>query len=227
MISKFKWYAVRLPCSVEQALQKLEDSRYEPTQRLGFIVEPGERSFQFFWKTTLYATMIDSDGTSRRDEVTSVCSQKVKILGKERIIFRMEDPPRSSKELLNTLDKIFGFGFSCEQIFVTDELIRHSMELFQPLTLTTLKLSGAISSITAIARVEIASKVGIDQKSIDNFGLSQSVVDAGTYSMQYKGVTGQVGFTRTGICKISGDLAERIKVNIEYALLNGKNKKRN
>lgn len=224
MISKFKWYAVRLPCSVEQALQKLEEGRYEPTQRTGFIVELGERSFQFFWKTTLYATMIDSDGTSRREEITSVCSQKVKILGNKRVIFRMEDPPRSSKELLNSLDKIFGFGFSCEQIFVTDELIRRSVESFHSLTLTTLKLSGAISSISAIARVEIASKVGIDQKSIDNFGLSHPVVDAGTYSVQYKGVTGQVGFTRTGMCKISGDLAERIKVNIENALLNSKNK---
>jgi hypothetical protein len=181
MISKFKWYAVRLPCSVEQALKTLEGSRYEPTQRAGFIVELEERSFQFFWETTLYATIIDSDGTSRRDEITSVCSQKVKVLGNDRVIFRMEDPPRSSKELLNSLDRIFGFGFSCEQIIVTDELIRHSVESFHSLTLTTLKLSGAISSISAIARIEIASKSGIDQESIDNFGLSQSVVDAGTY----------------------------------------------
>jgi hypothetical protein len=225
MISRFKWYAVRLPCSVEQALQKLEDSRYEPTQRMGFIVEPGERSFQFFWKTTLYATMIDRDGTSRRDEITSVCSQKVQILSEERVIFRMEDPPRSSKELLNSLDKIFGFGFSCEQIFVTDELIRHSVKSFQSLTLNTLKLSGAITSIAALARVEIASKVGIDQQSIENLGLSQSVVDAGTYSVRYKGVTGQVGFTRTGMCKISGDLAEKIKTNIENTLLTSENKK--
>lgn len=221
MISRFKWYTVRLPCSIEQALLKIEGKRYEHSQRTGFVVEPDERAFRFFWKTVLYATIIDPDGTSRSEEITSTCSQRVKILEGERIIFRMEDPPRSSKELLNSLDRIFGFGFTCEQILVTDDLIRTSVEPFQSLTLNTLKLSGAISSIAAIARVEIASKVGINQESIENFGLSQSVVDAGTYSVRYKGLTGQVGFTRTGMCKISGDLSERIRANIESTLLSG------
>lgn len=222
MISRFKWYCVRLPCSVSEVLQKLEESRYDPSQRTGFIVDTGQRSFQFFWKTTIYATVIDSDGTSRSNEISSVCSQKVQILGEQQIIFRLEDPPRSSKELLNALDKIIGFGFSCEQILVTDELIRHSIESFQSITLNTLKMSGSISSIAAIARVEIASKEGIDQKSIDNFGLSQSVVDAGTYSVRFKGLTGQVGFTRTGMCKISGELAARIKACIEGSLMKGR-----
>lgn len=219
MISRFKWYSVRLPCSVGDALQKLEKGRYEPTQRTGFIVDAGERSFQFFWKTSIYATVIDPDGTSSSEEITSVCSQKIQILGEEHIFFRLEDPPRSSKELLNALDKIIGLGFSCEQVIVTDELIRNSIESFHSITLNTLKLSGAIHSIAAIARVEIASKEGIDQKSIDNFGLSQSLIEAGTYSVRYKGSSGQVGFTRTGMCKISGERTARIKASIESNLM--------
>jgi hypothetical protein len=220
MISRFKWYSVRLPCSLGEALQRLEEGRYDPTRRTGFIVDAGERSFQFLWKTTIYATVIDSEGTSSSEEITSVCSQKIQVLGEKQIFFRLEDPPRSSKELLNALDKIIGFGFSCEQVVVTDELIRHSIESFQSITLNTLKLSGAISSIAAIARVEIASKAGIDQKSIENFGLSPSVIEAGTYSVRYKGLSGQVGFTRTGMCKISGELTAKITACIERNLMN-------
>ncbi|WP_116866822.1 hypothetical protein [Pseudomonas syringae] len=222
MISRFKWYSVSLPCSVGEALQRLEEGRYDPSQRTGFIVDAGERSFQFIWKTSIYATVIDSSGSSSREEITSVCSQKIQVLGEEQIFFRLEDPPRSSKELLNALDKIIGFGFSCEQVVVTDELIRNSIEPFHSITLNTLKLSGAISSIAAIARVEIASKEGIDQESIENFGLSQSLIEAGTYSVRYKGSSGQVGFTRTGLCKISGELTARIKASIESNLINFK-----
>jgi hypothetical protein len=221
MISRFKWYAVQVPCSVEELLHRLARSRYEPTLHTGFIVDTPERSFQFFWRTSIYATTIDLDGVSKQDEVVSICSQKVKILGTDRLIFRMEDPPRSSKELLNNLDKILGFGFSCQQILVTDQIVRDSIKTFQAITLNSLKLSGSISSISAIARVEIASKVGINPESIEGFGLSQSVVDAGSYSVRYKGLTGQVGFTRTGICKLSGDLTPRIQACIETTLMSG------
>ncbi|MDZ7888692.1 MAG: hypothetical protein U5M72_05360 [Pseudomonas sp.] len=221
MISRFKWYVVRVPFSVEELLQRLAQSRYEPSLHTGFIVNIPERSFQFLWRTSIYATSIDLDGISKQDEVVSICSQKVKILGNDQLIFRMEDPPRSSKELLNSLDKILGFGFSCEQIFVTDQVVKDSIKTFQTITLNSLKLSGSISSISATARIEIASKVGINPESIGGFGLSHSVVDAGSYSVRYKGLTGQVGFTRSGICKLSGDLTPRIQAYIEATLMSG------
>ncbi|MGN2406735.1 hypothetical protein ACTACD_13245 [Pseudomonas syringae] len=221
MISRFKWYAVRVPCSVDEFLQKLAQSRYDPSLNSGFIVNIPERSFQFFWRTSIYATSIDLDGISKQNEVVSTCSQRVTLLGTDQLMFRMEDPPRSSKELLNSLDKILGFGFSCEQIFVTDKIVKDSIKSFQTITLNSLKLSGSISSIAATARVEIASKVGIDPESVEGFGLSHSVVDAGSYSVRYKGLTGQVGFTRTGICKLSGDLTPRVQAYIETTLMAG------
>lgn len=221
MISRFKWYAVRIPCSVDELLQKLTQSRYEPSLDSGFIVNIAERSFQFFWRTSIYATSIDLDGVSELNEVVSTCSQRVTILGTAKLMFRMEDPPRSSKELLNSLDKILGFGFTCEQILITDQIVRESIKGFDTITLNSLKLSGSISSISATARVEIASKVGIDPESVEGFGLSYSVVDAGSYSVRYKGLTGQVGFTRTGICKLSGDLTPRVQAYIEASLMEG------
>lgn len=219
MISRFKWYAVRLPCPPGEAFEKLEQHRYEPDKTSGFIVDPTERSFHFFWKTSFYANTLNSDGESHKEEVLSLSSQKVTVLGDECIVFRTQDPPRSSREMLNALDKVFGFGFTCEQIFITEKLVRASIESFEAITLNTVKLSGAISSISAVARVEIASKVGIDQMSISNFGLSDPVIDAGTFSVRYRGSTGQVGFTRSGVCKISGELAPRLQAMIESKIL--------
>jgi hypothetical protein len=221
MISRFKWYSVRLPCSIAEALQKLDEHRYVPEKKSGFIVDALARSFQFYWKTSIYATTMNADGESQREEVTSLCSQQVDILGDERLVFRMQEPPRSLREMLNALDKVLGFGFACEQINVSDKLVKKSIEDFGAATLNSIKMSGAVGGIAAIARIEIASKIGIDQDLISGFGLTSSVIEAGTYSVRYKGLSGQVGFTRSGLCKISGDLSLRIQSVIESNILKG------
>jgi len=219
MISRFKWYAIRFPCTVAEAFQKLESYRYDPTQATGFVVDTSDSSFQFFWTAPIFATIIDSDGVSNRNEIFSVSSQQAHILGTDRLVMRMQDPPRSSRELLNSLEKLLGFGFTCEKITLTDALIRKSIESFHSVTLNSIKISGTIPSMSAIARVELASKTGIEIDKIDNFQLEGMIVDSASYTAKYKGLSGSVGFTRSGMCKISGDLGPLIQSNIEKNLL--------
>lgn len=219
MISRFKWYAIRFPCSVAEAFQKLERCRYDPTQATGFVVDASDSSFQFFWTTPVFATIIDSDGVRSRNEILSVSSQQVHILGTDRLVMRVQDPPRSSRELFNSLERLLGFGFTCDKITVTDALVRKSIDFFHSVTLNSVKISGSIPSMLAIARVELASKIGVEIDQVENFKLEGMIVDSASYTAKYRGLSGSVGFTRSGMCKISGELGPLIQSNIEGNLL--------
>ncbi|MBD8575004.1 hypothetical protein IFR09_13235 [Pseudomonas syringae] len=219
MISRFKWYFVRLPCTVEEALDRLDAFEYHAGQEAGFVVDRTSDSFEYYWQTPMYLTSIDEDGETVRSEVFSLSHQKVELIKGRRLIFRMQDPPRSSKELFNMLEKILGFGFGATVLAVDDATIKQAIKGFNSVALNSIKFSGAISEASALARVEIASKRGLEMSLLDRFALNGRIVESASYSVIAKGISGQVGFTRSGICKISGDLAPLILSKVELCLL--------
>ncbi|POD79255.1 hypothetical protein [Pseudomonas syringae] len=215
MISRFKWYAVRLPLSKAEAFQKLEHYRYGDGERSGFIVDAVASSFEFYWPTPIFATSIDEYGQAQRSEIFSVSQQRVDILGTEKLVLRIQDPPRSSRELLNTLERLFGFGFVCEQVPVTDALIKKAITEFHSVTLSSVRFSGGLPDIAALARIELTSKQGLKLGIVDGFNLQGVSIESANYSIQYKGLSGHIGFTKSGICKISGELSPLIQSKIE------------
>ena len=219
MISRFKWYMVRFPRSVAETLQKLENYRYSENQSRGFVVNTATSSFEFFWPTPVYATAIDEDGQSRRSEFFSISRQQVDLLVGKKMILRMQDPPRTLKELLNTLEDLIGFGFACEHIPITDQIISSAIADFHSVALNSVKFSGGLPNISALARVELVSKIGLEQKRVEEFGLQGLVIESASYFVKLKMLSGQVGFTRTGLCKISGDLAPLIQSKIENCIM--------
>lgn len=222
MISRFKWYLVRLPCTVEEALDRLDSFKYHAGQESGFIVDRGTDSFEYYWRTPMYLTSIDEGGEAVRSEVFSFVQQKVELIKGDRLIFRIQDPPRSSKELFNTLEKTLGFGFGVTVLAVSDSTIKQAIKGFSAVTLNSIKFSGALNEASALARIEVASKRGLETSLLDCFGLDSRTVESASYSVTTKGISGQVGFTRSGICKISGDLAPLILSKVESCLISQK-----
>lgn len=219
MLSKYKWYVVRFPVPLLEVFRRLDAYRSKDSQVRRFVTDVDNLSFEFFWQTLIYATSIDDDGVEQRSEVFSVNRQKVDIVGEDKMLFRLKDPPRSSKELLNTLEDLLGFGFVCQPFIVTDEIVLEAISEFSPVILNSVKLSGGIPKMTAVARLELASKLGLDREQIDNFGLQGVAVESASYLVRHKGISGQVGFSRTGMCKISGDLSPLIRARIEECVL--------
>ena len=64
------------------------------------------------------------------------------------------------------------------------------------------------------------SKEGIDPASISLIDVANFTVDAASYEVTYNMIKGQIGFTRSGACKISGMLTPLILGKIEEAVLN-------
>lgn len=219
MISRFKWYSVRLPCTVEEALDRLDAFKYHTGQEAGFVVDRAASSFEYYWRTPMYLNSIDEGGEAVRSEVFSLSRQKVELIKGRCLIFRIQDPPRSSKELFNMLEGTLGFGFGATALAVGDATIKQAIKGFNSVALNSIKFSGAISEASALARVEVASKRGLQMSLLDRFALDGRTVESASYSVMTKGISGQVGFTRSGICKISGDLAPLILSKVESCLL--------
>lgn len=218
MISRYKWYKVRLPCSTSELLSKLKANGFDVETSVGFITSEVDLSFRYIWPSTINATRYDAEGNSEVQEFVTINSQNVVILVGERIVFRMENPLRSTKDLMIAIEKCVGFGFSCEQLLIKDDLVKTALKSAESSKVNSLKLSGAIEGTRTLARLELASKDGIDLKEVEAFGFRQYVVEAASYEVAYRGLKGQVGYSRTGLCRLSGALAPFILGSLESCL---------
>lgn len=218
MISRYKWYQVRLPCSVAEFFTKLRDIGYDNASTKGFLVNESESSFRYIWPSTINAVRLDNDGNYEYQQVATVNSQSVTVLSQRTIILRFESPVRSMRDVFNALESVIGFGFACEQIVINDSLVQTALVSATSKTLNTLKVSGAIPSANSLARIELASKEGINTEKVKLLGLSDFLVEAASYEVFYKGVKGHIGFSRSAACKISGPLTPFILSSLESAL---------
>lgn len=220
MISRFKWYKIRLPCSLEELISRLRTAEYTHTNTTGFLISNSEPSFRFIWPSTINTTFLDSEGNAEYQKVTTINSQLITILSnKDSFIFRFENPPRSVRDILNALEKTIGFGFACEQIIIDDKLVQDALEKVSTKTLNSLKISGTLPEAKALARLELASKEGIALEAANLANLINTIIEAASYEVTHKGLKGQIGFSRLASCKISGPLTPFILSNLESTLL--------
>ncbi|PBP60563.1 hypothetical protein [Pseudomonas syringae] len=224
MLARYRWFTIRFPRPLTETFAHLDAYRQADSQARSFVTDVASSSFEFFWRTPMYATSIDDDGQEQRSEFFSTNRQKAQIVGESKLLLRLENPPRSSKEMLNCLEDIVGFGFVCQPVMVTESIVLQAISEFSPVLLTSIKMSGGIPDIVAIGRVELASKVGLNKEHLDSFGLQGVTVESASYSVRHKGLGGQVGFSRTGICKISGELAPLLISRVERSILASSNR---
>lgn len=224
MLAKYRWYTVRFPRPLPETFALLDAYRQDDGQKRSFATDLASSSFEFFWRTPLYATSIDDDGQEQRSEFFSTNRQKAHVVGQNKLMLRLENPPRSSKEMLNCLEDVVGFGFVCQPVVVTEEIVLQAISEFSPIILSSVKMSGGFPSIAAVGRIELASKAGLDKSHLDSFGLEGATVESASYSVRHRGLSGQIGFSRTGVCKISGELAPLLMSSVERSLFASANR---
>ncbi|WP_212632104.1 hypothetical protein [Pseudomonas sp. KB-10] len=218
MITRYKWYRVRLPCTISEFFARLRVAGYNSSSNTGFLCNEEELTFRYMWPSIINAIRLDGEGNAEYQQVVTVNSQVVTVLGEQGAIFRFENPSRSMREVMNALEGGVGFGFGCEQIIITDDLVQVALEKTTARTLNSLRVSGAISKVNALARVELASKDGIKVEHVKSLGLGDFLIDSASYEVTHKGLKGQIGFSRSAACRISGPLTPFILHSLEHAL---------
>jgi hypothetical protein len=219
---RYRWHLVTFPNDGFDLGNVIAARPFSPNAAFGFyFIEgtTGSPSYRFLWRTKIMVTQFD-DGAPSYQEVASVSFTDFAVICVEGSTFlRIENPGRNTRELLNALEALVGFGFTSKA--VTFEKVKPSLvfENVGSIKLVGLKVVGAVIKEDLVARMEFASKEGM---LIDELKFLEGLrykVDFASYVLLYEGVRGQLAFSAGGTVKISGPLAPMLVHLIEKDLI--------
>lgn len=224
MAVKYRWYRIRL-VRKEQDLGKLLARRpLAEGADFGFYraeSQKGEESFRFVWRTTVTTTRVLDDGEAAVEQFQSFDVIGFSILSVGRLLLmRVENPNRNSRDLMNAIEGIAGFGFSCAA--VTFEHARPVL-LFDRIDesrLVGLKLAGAVIGEDLVARMEFVSRRGIDLEKMKILRGLQYKLDVAVFDCSFRGLKGQVSISSGGLVRLSGPLTPHLRELIQKELPN-------
>jgi len=209
-MKRYKWYKLGLPGSLQKFIKSIKNVSLGSDSQFGFLQiegDSGRPRFQYFFRSKVFLTLIDSAGASNRQEFEAVDSIEFEILrGTEKVWLRVDDPPRSLRQFFNDLEKVVGFGFSVKPEVFTVLDQRAMLERVDSSKMVGFKGLGSDASAKLIARVEVASKEGVEPEGLPLLRTLEYKIDHATFDIAHRTLKGQVTFTASGIIRLGGAL---------------------
>lgn len=222
MITRLRWYRLKLPISLHDFFSRICSTTFNDEVGSGFSAlesDNGQR-FRFVWRSLITTTSLDEDGSPLYQTLSTVNFQDFCILGnEEKLLLRLEAPSRNSREVLNRLESIVGMGFACQPITLTEDHLQTLFKAVDVKQIISMKISGTLNQGDIISRMEFASKKGLNKENISVLDQIKYHTESATYELSYSGTKGQLTYTPTGLCKISGKLSPLIISMVEQALI--------
>jgi hypothetical protein len=224
MLTRYRWYRIQIPSdeiTIESAILEKPLTADSSCGFLHIANDIDAKKFRFLWRMKVTVTRIDEEGLPLYEEVASICFLDFAIIYvKDKIFLRIENPGRSNRDLFNALETIFGLGFTSKPITFEKNKPTTIFEKIDITKLVGLKVLGAVVGEDLIARMEFASKNGMN---IENMSLLKDLnykIDSAVYELLYEGVRGQLSIMSNGMVKVNGQLAPKIVNLIEIDLPN-------
>jgi len=133
----------------------------------------------------------------------------------ETALLRIVEPGRNVRPLLNALEAVFGFGFSCATVALSDLPRLSILEEVDAVHLTGLKLTNVGVAPGVVGRMEFAAQLGIADSVLASIVAYEHRREEVGYNLVFRGLRGQLGFTSRGLVRIGGPLAPRILSFVE------------
>jgi hypothetical protein len=223
MFKRYRWYRIQLPRNSIPLPDAIAQNSLRPDTNFGFTLvdkDGGSSTFRFLSRTKILVAKYDEDGTLAYEDVTTVSFTDFTIIEVEQNLFlRIENPARSLKDLFNTLEGIYGLGFTDRRI---DFEKAKPSTIFNSVTsakLTKLKVTGAVFDDGIIGKMELESKQGIHESQLQMLQRIPYKIDSASYEFLFEGVRGHLTLTANGSVKVGGSLAPRILHLIEMDIL--------
>jgi len=222
MLTRYRWYRIQMPHDNQDLAKIISDNPLTQDASFGFLYISGEfgsPKYRFLWRTKVVVTRFDDEGTPSYEEVASVSFTDFAIVQIDgTTFFRIENPSRNVRELLNALESILGLGFTSKQLTFDKAKPTTVFENVDSTKLVGLKVVGAVIDDDLVARMEFASKRGMIVENMKLLNDLRYKVETSIYELIYEGVRGQLVFASSGLVKISGQLAPRLVHLIEQDL---------
>lgn len=221
MSTRYRWYRIRVPPN--QDLGRLLARRpLTEASRVGFYKQgdtPSEASFRFVWRTTVVATRYDRDGVASHEEFQSIDVLNFALINIGRTsLLRVENPHRNLREFMNALESLAGFGFSCAPVLFENVRPTLVFDHVDASKLVSLKVVGAAIGEDLVARIELASKMGMKMGKIKMLEGLHYKVDVAVFECILQGVKGQISVSSNGTVRLSGPLSPRLLHFVEREL---------
>lgn len=221
MIARYRWYSLKIPKAVTDIAQVILNRPLREDSQSGFSIADGEESsrFRFFWRTRVVVTLFDESGAPSYQQISSVEFTDfaiVKIRG--RTYLRVENPGRSTRELLNALELALGFGFFCSPLTFEDVGSAAIFCQIDSVKLVGLKVVGAVVSEGLVARIELVAKQGMVEKDIQILEKIKYKVEQAAFEIIFRGIKGQIALSSNGLVRLTGHLSPKLLGLIEKSL---------
>lgn len=222
MLRRYRWHRIQLPKNSISLPEAISKNVLTTDNDFGFsLIEHGSGMpvYRFLWRSKITVTRFDESGALIFENLSTVSFTDFTIINiNEQIFLRIENPARTLKDLFNTLESIYGLGFTNKRVSFEKTKPKTIFENIEVATLVKLKVVGAVFDDDLVGRLELESKKGI---LLDQMKMLQNVahrIDSASYEFVYEGVHGQLTFSANGSVKVSGALTSRILHLIELDL---------
>jgi len=223
MTTRLRWFRLSLPNGGDALLQQFEKVPFDIQSPFGFSRIESSASncgFRFLWRTSVVVTKTDENGAPFYDEVNSISFVDFDVYPRNgKYYLRLENPSRNVRELLNALESLTGFGFTCTPITFIKSMPASLFRSVEVTKLVGLKVGGLALEEGLVARMEFASKEGIEIDQIKMLSGLKYKVESASYEILYESIKGQISFSSSGLVKVSGRLAPRIIHLIEEDII--------
>lgn len=210
-MKKFKWFKLRMSTSFTQAIKKLRATTLHEERSFGFNCLPSDTksrfSFRHLTRTSIRVTVIDQEGNAGDREIETLDAIDFDLFEQEGGIWmRVENPPRSLRDLLTHIELTLGWGFASTPVVLSIDQQRSALCEGDAIRMVAFKGLGSSPEHKAVARFEVASKEGIEPENLDFLSGLEFRVDHATFEVVKSMLRGQVSFAATGLVKVAGPL---------------------
>jgi hypothetical protein len=209
-MKRYRWFRIGLPNSYQSLVRRVRNKPIDVGASFGFAPIVNDKSsdrFRYLRRSKVPVTVLDDAGNAGQSFVETIDATDFEMFQSEgKTWLRVEDPPRSLRDFLNSLEMVAGMGFSAVGVKFPYRRLRVLLAHADVSRMVGFKGLGSDATLRAVARIEVASKEGIDPAQLPFLkGLKYSV-DHATFDVVYRMIRGQVSFTESGLVRITGQL---------------------
>lgn len=220
-MDRYRWFKTTLPENFVTSIGKVPLIGDEASHMPGFVLLERKKTrcdFQYRWLTNIEAVTL-SNGKVSTNIISIINMVHFSLFEKNRSFWiKVQNPPRSLKELFLALELVFGFGFGIEVVSLKPQTLDTILKKLDGHKLISFKANGSLIEAQTIFRLEAASKIGIDIDSLKILTGTKYALDQSSYEVSHKGYVGQFSSGSNGTMKVSGDISPFLVNLIENGL---------
>jgi hypothetical protein len=224
-MNKYRWFELQADLNAEKTAKRLRSSKLTEGSRTGFVVRKSDENtdrflLRFLNRVTIRMMVISVGGIPEEQDLDTVNSVDLAIFQlSNRTWLRVDDPPRSLRALLASIEAVLGLGVAIRPVIASLATQRYALRDADSVNLVSFKGIGGSVTHQAIARFEVAAKQGLIPERLEFLHQLDFKVEQSTFEVVKHMTRGQVSFAPNGVVRVTGQLAPFLLQEVEKALL--------